>query len=394
MEDDPYKKYIDTVMNPVMEELIQEALTHQPKDLLSFSIDWIRARIGEDLSVSEKDELKHLRGEVARLQAAKSTESGSEQSYESDEDDYVDDLPVPSSTNAKPRSSVSEEAYGLYNKQEDFEPRVIEKTPEQVEQITERLSRSFMFSSLDDKERQIVINAFEERRVAVGDTVIQQGEDGAELFLVDQGELACYKVFKEAEGEKYLKDYLAGDAFGELALLYNAPRAATIRAKTEALLWVLDRGTFKNIVKDSARIKREKYEDFLSKVDLLEDMDAYERSQIADAFSSPVTFNDGDFVLREGENGDTFYFVTEGEAIATKTLTPGSPAEEVKDYKVGDYFGELALLKNEPRAANIVARGSLTCVTLDRYSFKRMLGPLDDILRRNAVKYEEILKNK
>jgi len=184
-----------------------------------------------------------------------------------------------------------------------------------------------------------------------------------------------------------LKDYLAGDAFGELALLYNAPRAATIRAKTEALLWVLDRGTFKNIVKDSARIKREKYEDFLSKVDLLEDMDAYERSQIADAFSSPVTFNDGDFVLREGENGDTFYFVTEGEAIATKTLTPGSPAEEVKDYKVGDYFGELALLKNEPRAANIVARGSLTCVTLDRYSFKRMLGPLDDILRRNAVKY-------
>jgi len=130
MEDDPYKKYIDTVMNPVMEELIQEALTHQPKDLLSFSIDWIRARIGEDLSVSEKDELKHLRGEVARLQAAKSTESGSEQSYESDEDDYVDDLPVPSSTNAKPRSSVSEEAYGLYNKQEDFEPRVIEKTPE------------------------------------------------------------------------------------------------------------------------------------------------------------------------------------------------------------------------------------------------------------------------
>ena len=129
MEDDPYKKYIDTVMNPVMEELIQEALTHQPKDLLSFSIDWIRARIGEDLSVSEKDELKHLRAEVARLQAAKSTESGSEQSYESDEDDYVDDLPVPSSTNAKPRISVSEEAYGLHNKKEDFEPRVIEKTP-------------------------------------------------------------------------------------------------------------------------------------------------------------------------------------------------------------------------------------------------------------------------
>lgn len=98
-------------------------------------------------------------------------------------------------------------------------------------------------------------------------------------------------------------------------------------------------------------------------------------------------------MIREGDWGDIFYFVAEGEAIATKTSTPGQPPETVKNYSVGDYFGELALLKGEPRAANIVANGSLNCVTLDRYSFKRMLGPLDDILRRNAAKYEEILKD-
>ena len=91
----------------------------------------MRSRIGEDLSVSEKDELKHLRTEVARLQAAKSTESGSEQSYESDEDDYVDDLPLPGPTDGpSKRVSVSEEAFGAYNKAEDFEARVIEKTPD------------------------------------------------------------------------------------------------------------------------------------------------------------------------------------------------------------------------------------------------------------------------
>lgn len=86
--------------------------------------------------------------------------------------------------------------------------------------------------------------------------------------------------------------------------------------------------------------------------------------------------------------------MTDGEAIATKTLSSGTDPEQVAEYRVGDYFGELALLKNEPRAANIVAKGPLSCVTLDRYSFKRMLGPLDSILRRNAAKYEEILKNK
>jgi len=50
----------------------------------------------------------------------------------------------------------------------------------------------------------------------------------------------------------YLKTYKPGEAFGELALLYNAPRAASIKAKTDAILFSLDRETFNNIVKQSA----------------------------------------------------------------------------------------------------------------------------------------------
>jgi hypothetical protein len=63
-----------------------------------------------------------------------------------------------------------------------------------------------------------------------------------------------------AEGTRTVLDLPAGEAFGELALLYNAPRAATIVAKTEAELWQLDRNTFNHIVKDAASKKREKYE--------------------------------------------------------------------------------------------------------------------------------------
>lgn len=55
----------------------------------------------------------------------------------------------------------------------------------------------------------------------------------------------------------------------------------------------------------------------------------------------------------------------------------------MKQYKTGDYFGELALLNSEPRAANITARTDVSCVTMDRHSVKRMFGPLDEILKRN-----------
>lgn len=82
-----------------------------------------------------------------------------------------------------------------------------------------------------------------------------------------------------------------------------------------------------------------------------------------------------------------FYIIIEGHAIATKTLEGGKPPSEVKQYKPGDYFGELALLKNEPRAANVIATTKLKVVSLDRNSFKRLLGPLDEILKRNMDSY-------
>lgn len=63
-------------------------------------------------------------------------------------------------------------------------------------------------------------------------------------------------MFVKGEDPKYLKTYQPGESFGELALLYNVPRAASIKAKTDSILWALDRDTFNNIVKESAQKKR------------------------------------------------------------------------------------------------------------------------------------------
>ena len=288
------------------------------------------------------------------------------------------------------RAGVSAEAYGEFNKKEDFIPRVIEKTEEQKEKIKKRIISSFLFSNLDEKELEIVINAMDEKEYKPNENVITQGESGDCLYVVEEGNLDCTKHFTEDGEEKYLKTYIPGESFGELALLYNAPRAATIKAKTNCILWVLDRETFNNIVKDAAQKKREKYENFLKKVDILSTIDSYELTQICDALKSEV-YNKGDFIIREGEDGNVFYILEEGEAIASKDFD--GEVKEIKRYGPGEYFGERALIKGEPRFCNIqVVSDSCKIISLDRDSFKRLLGPIEPLLLRNIEKYKKFVK--
>jgi len=241
----------------------------------------------------------------------------------------------------------------------------VTKNEVQKSRLRDCLRKSFLFAELEEHDLGIIVGAMTEVTAEPGKRIINQGDAGDFLFVIEAGTLDCIK--REEDGrEKVVKTCTSGDVFGELALLYNCPRAASVQTRDSSVVWQLDRDTFNAIVKDAAQKKRARYDVFLSKIPLLTSMDAYERSQIADALRCE-TFTDGARIVTQGEEGKKFYIVEDGEAVVLKD------GVQVMNYNVGNYFGELALLKDQPRACTVQAKGVCKVLSLDSASFRRLL---------------------
>ncbi|EPQ59347.1 protein kinase A regulatory subunit [Gloeophyllum trabeum ATCC 11539] len=321
-----------------------------------------------------------------------------------------------SSTILARRTSVSAESIPVDSDSNEPLP-VFPKTPEQLRRIKASIANNFIFRDLDEEQETGVLNAMQEMQVPKDEVVIRQGDVGEYFYVVESGLFYCYiredenkpswytapqgsrqapipnKPGYHPEFGKKVSECKPGSSFGELALMYGHPRAATVQAIEPSVLWSLDRITFRTIILKAAHRRRTMYEQFLSTVPLLSSLSAEERSKIADALVSRV-YQDGEAVVRQGEMGDTFFFIEDGEATVTKTQQgeDGQMNEiTVGRLTKGDYFGELSLLRMAPRAATVSAifranptMPKLKVAALDANAFTRLLGPLREIMERNA----------
>ncbi|CAJ1435836.1 unnamed protein product [Effrenium voratum] len=122
-----------------------------------------------------------------------------------------------------------------------------------------------MFSTLEATDRPPGTFGTSRLRFEASAKVINEGDNGDFLFVIEKGALNCLKSV--GGEEKVVKTVNEGDVFGELALLYNCPRAASVVAKDECICWQLDRESFNHIVKDAAVARRNKYDEFLRRSD-------------------------------------------------------------------------------------------------------------------------------
>ena len=167
--------------------------------------------------------------------------------------------------------------------------------------------------------------------------------------------------------------------------MYNMPRSATVVAESLGTLWAMDRASFRRIVLNAAFRKRKLYEELLNNVPMLKTLESYERMNVADALLTK-TFADNDVIIEQGAEADGMYFVENGTVRVT--IRKGGGVEEVGKLTEGRYFGELALIENKPRSANVIADGKVKVAFLERESFERLLGPCLDLMKRNSDIYK------
>jgi cAMP-dependent protein kinase regulator len=321
----------------------------------------------------------------AKKETAKERGSDSED----DEDDDVADIPVVAQAKTKSgnrRISVSAESMDPSKlKAQMSQVTSIPKSPEVTATLLSVVSKSPLLRTLDNEQKDLIVKAFSGPLIKnPGEDVIVQGDIGDTFYLLEDGTVDVY-IKKGGNPEVKVHTYKPGDAFGELAIMYNAPRAATCRVNSQAKLWALDRVSFKVIVVAAAMQKRETYKNFLQQVPILESLTEMEVLTLADSLAEE-TYQDGAVICSQGDEGNYFYIIKEGAAECFQADSAGGE-KLVASLNEGHYFGEIALLTSKPRQATVKAKGTLKVLAIDRATFTRVFGSMENIMKRNMEQY-------
>jgi len=279
----------------------------------------------------------------------------------------------------------------------NFVKPVYEKSEAEAAKLSMVLSSNaqmkVLAGCLEGEALKDVINAFFLKEVENGKDVIRQGDEGDCLYICEAGELEVFvsrpDPFTGAQGTGKGSKVLSvgpGALFGELALMYSAPRAATITVSSEtATLWALERDAFKALLMSNATAQLELYHGYLKEVEIMKAFNKHELRLINDLATSTL-YDANEVIINQGESGDNFFIVEDGTCSAY--MAGDSGEKEVKQYNKGDYFGEVALLNGEPRRATVRATGQgCSVLSFAKDDFDKSFIPAFDTLKKNMETY-------
>eukprot|EP00429_Kryptoperidinium_foliaceum_P072011 CAMPEP_0176071988 /NCGR_PEP_ID=MMETSP0120_2-20121206/35958_1 /TAXON_ID=160619 /ORGANISM="Kryptoperidinium foliaceum, Strain CCMP 1326" /LENGTH=452 /DNA_ID=CAMNT_0017405649 /DNA_START=65 /DNA_END=1423 /DNA_ORIENTATION=+ len=435
-----YDDYLERKMRSVLETLVEALLMEKPEDVSRFCIEWLarwhrqhdpeeeelsRLRAERNILADRKTELETMLrsapgGAAASAQAASQepasgpataepagasspaasdapaaaegsdkpdADGGAAASGESPED-AAELAKVENMKGKDRRTGVSAPAIDQ-DRMKDWKRPHYEKTQEARERIKGIIKTNdklqVLFGHLTEQAIYDVIDAMKPESIEAGTNLINQGEEGTFFYIVDDGSFDVFVKRGDDPPGKVL-EYGPGSMFGELALMYNAPRAATVTATSSSRVWALDRESFQMMLATAENTKKSTHEEFLYKIELFKHMTKYEICKLSDLLE-PELFEDGEEIMKQGDKGEACYILEDGQA---KAYIQGEQGEvEVKHYTTpGEFFGEVALLTNEPRRATVRAEGQgCSVLTLKTEDFDTVMGPIKNTLEKNIDLY-------
>ncbi|XP_055382007.1 cGMP-dependent protein kinase 1 [Condylostylus longicornis] len=253
---------------------------------------------------------------------------------------------------------------------------IFEKDKEIRTLITKAIEKNDFLNNYMDKERKKrVIDAMEPEFYDKGEFIIKENEEGSEIYVSEMGE------FEVIKNNKILTTLGPGIVFGELAILYNAKRFASIRAKTKAKVWKIDRTKFRTIMLISGSEERKENLKFLKSAPFLEELSDEVLLRVCELLKRKF-FPTDTRIIRQGDKGDLFFIIRGGSVTIKKTDENGQ--ERIVDRRKREqYFGEQALLNCDQRLASVYADPPGTeCLILDREAFINYLGTIAELKKK------------
>ncbi|XP_055636184.1 cGMP-dependent protein kinase, isozyme 1 isoform X2 [Toxorhynchites rutilus septentrionalis] len=285
---------------------------------------------------------------------------------------------------AMKKQGVSGESCELMGSHSDIKIPKYDKDYSSKQLIKDAILENDFFKNIDSLQIREIVDSMYSREFRSGEYVIHEGQAGSHLYVSAVGE---FEVLKDGKSLGFMG---SGKAFGELAILYNCTRTASIRALNDSRVWVLDRRVFQQIMMRTGMQRIEENVNFLRSVPLLKNLSNDVLTKIADVLEVEF-YPVGAYIIRQGEAGDTFFLISQGTVKVTQRFPGRSAEEEIRILGRGEYFGEKALIKEDKRTANIIAMSpGVECLTLDRESFTKHIGDLCELHQKDYGDEERV----
>ncbi|KAK3283862.1 hypothetical protein CYMTET_8458 [Cymbomonas tetramitiformis] len=273
-----------------------------------------------------------------------------------------------------------EQRYGVLITSLD-DVRNIPKSKDEVKKIFEAVDGNLMFENMSLDLKHAIIATMDTVKLAAHQDIITEGDSGDAFYVIQEGECTVSKESSQEEGRLG-----PGQCFGELALLYNAPRSATVKATTAVTLWKLDQLAYSAVTQAHAqRVNQEKRE-LVESVKSFMYLAPQHKNALVDALV-PEVYEKGEKIIKKGDVGDRFYIVDQGKVNVE--IEPGVIASCLNR---GEVFGEQALINDDVRTATVIAAtGPVICLTLTRQDFQCLFGALESAWRWGSLREVPIL---